>query len=130
MANAKPAGWLARVATMGAQPFLRELDKQRALMLVRFQAPQWVKRKLPPYLSMSVLPPKADITEKRRHVGLVPQADIGSFYSMTSSARASSAGGTVMPSDFAILRLIVNSNLVGCTTGKSAGFAPPRIRPT
>jgi hypothetical protein len=38
MGDAKPAGWLARVATMGAQPFLRdfyvyELDKQRALML-------------------------------------------------------------------------------------------------
>src|SRR5262249_12343834 len=42
-----------------------------------------------------------------------------SNYSITSSARASSAGGTVMPSDFAILRLIANSNLVGCTTGKS-----------
>jgi hypothetical protein len=26
--------------------------------------------------------------------------------------------------------LIANSNLVGCTTGKSAGFAPPRMRPT
>jgi hypothetical protein len=43
MAHAKHAGWLARVTTVGAQPFLRdfyvyELDKQRALMLVRFQA--------------------------------------------------------------------------------------------
>ena len=30
----------------------------------------------------------------------------------------------------AVLRLTANSNLVGCTTGKSAGFSPFRIRPT
>jgi hypothetical protein len=43
MVDAKHAGWLARVTTIGAQPHLRdfyvyELDKQRALMLVRYQA--------------------------------------------------------------------------------------------
>src|SRR5579864_121323 len=51
------------------------------------------------------------------------------FYSITSSARASSVGGTVRPSAFAALRLIVSSNLVGCTTGKFAGRSPFRIRP-
>ena len=35
-------------------------------------------------------------------------------YSITSSARESSDGGTVRPSAFAVLRLITNSNLVGC----------------
>src|SRR5260370_18545436 len=45
-------------------------------------------------------------------------------HSMTSSARASSVGGTARPSDFAVLRLITNSNLVGCCTGRSAGFSP------
>jgi hypothetical protein len=44
-------------------------------------------------------------------------------YSITSSARARS-GGTVMPSAFAVLRLITGSNLVGCWTGRSAGFSP------
>src|SRR5262245_25586002 len=34
-------------------------------------------------------------------------------HSMTSSARASSVGGTSMPSDLAVLRLITNSYLVG-----------------
>ena len=29
----------------------------------------------------------------------------------------------------AVLRLITNSNLVGCSTGNSAGFAPLRILP-
>jgi hypothetical protein len=48
-------------------------------------------------------------------------------YSMTSSARAINVGGIVMPSAFAVLRLITSSNFVGCSTGKSAGFAPLRI---
>ena len=50
-------------------------------------------------------------------------------HSMTSSARASSAGGIARPSAFAVLRLITNSNLVGCSTGRSAGLAPLRIFP-
>src|SRR5450759_2197538 len=40
-------------------------------------------------------------------------------YSITSSARASKLGGTVRPSAFAVLRLIKNSNFVGCSTGIS-----------
>src|SRR5262249_49323807 len=35
-------------------------------------------------------------------------------YSITSSARASSVGGTSMPSALAVLRLITSSNVVGC----------------
>jgi hypothetical protein len=34
-------------------------------------------------------------------------------HSMTSSARASSCGGTSMPSDLAVLRLMTSSYLVG-----------------
>ena len=50
-------------------------------------------------------------------------------HSMISSALADSPGGTSRPSAFAVFRLITNSNLVGCTTGRSAGFSPLRIRP-
>jgi hypothetical protein len=50
-------------------------------------------------------------------------------HSITSSARADRVGGTSMPSAFAVRRLITNSNLVDCTTGKSAGSTPLRIRP-
>jgi hypothetical protein len=53
-----------------------------------------------------------------------------SRYSSTSSAVASSEGGTAMPSSFAVLRLMTVSKLVGCSTGISAGFAPLRIRST
>jgi hypothetical protein len=51
-------------------------------------------------------------------------------YSITSSARASSVGGTSRPSALAVLRLISISNLVGCSTGRSAGFAPLKILST
>src|SRR5215472_4482921 len=51
-------------------------------------------------------------------------------HSITSSARASSDGGTVMPSALAVLRLMTSSNLAGCSTGKSPGFSPLRMRPT
>jgi hypothetical protein len=43
-------------------------------------------------------------------------------YSLTSSARASSGGGTVRPSAFAVLRLTIRSYLVGACTDMSAGF--------
>jgi AcrR family transcriptional regulator len=48
-------------------------------------------------------------------------------YSITSSAVASSDGGTVIPSALAVLRLMTRSNLVGCSTGMSAGVAPRNI---
>ena len=54
----------------------------------------------------------------------------GDPYSITSSARASSDGGTVMARVLAVLRLTTNSNFVGCCTGRLAGFSPLRIRST
>ena len=51
-------------------------------------------------------------------------------HSITSSARASSEGGSSMPSALAVRRLMTSSNLVGCSTGMSLGLAPRRIRST
>src|SRR5262245_2144720 len=51
-------------------------------------------------------------------------------HSITSSARASSGGGTSRPSVLAVLRLISSSYLVGACTGRSAGFVPLRMRST
>jgi hypothetical protein len=53
-----------------------------------------------------------------------------SIYWMSSSARARTAGGIVSPSILAVLRLITSSNLLGCSMGRSAGFAPLRILST
>src|SRR5262245_31633766 len=50
-------------------------------------------------------------------------------HSITSSAIASTPGGKLRPNVLAVLRLITNSNLVDCMTGRSAGFSPLRIRP-
>src|SRR5256885_5064883 len=51
-------------------------------------------------------------------------------HSITSSAVASSVGGTSRPSALAAFRLITSSNLVGSCTGRSAGFSPLRMRST
>src|SRR5262245_11301598 len=49
-------------------------------------------------------------------------------HSITSSAMARSVGGTVRPSMRAVSTLMTSSNLLACTTGKSAGLEPLRIR--
>ena len=51
-------------------------------------------------------------------------------YSITSSARARNDSGMSRPMAFAVLRLTTISNLVGCSIGISAGFAPRRILST
>src|SRR5262245_52339599 len=55
--------------------------------------------------------------------------ELAALHSITSSARASSVGGTSTPSARAVGRLMTNSNLLDCTTGRSAGLAPLRILP-
>jgi len=44
------------------------------------------------------------------------------LHSITSSASESGVDG--MPRVLAVVRLMTRSNLVGCSTGRSAGFAP------
>src|SRR5262245_6911061 len=49
-------------------------------------------------------------------------------YRITLSALASTLGGIVRPLGFAVLRLMMNSNFVGASTGKSCGLVPFNIR--
>ena len=51
-------------------------------------------------------------------------------YSITSSARAIMAGGTVSPSALAVLMLMISCSRVGSCTGRSATFSPLRTRST
>jgi hypothetical protein len=51
-------------------------------------------------------------------------------HSISSSARTRDISGSVRSRAFAVLRLTRNSNLVGCSIGKSAGFSPLRILST
>ena len=53
-----------------------------------------------------------------------------SLHSMTSSARSRIGRGTIRPSALAVLRLMTSSKVVGCSTDRSAAFAPLRILPT
>ena len=74
----------------------------------------------PPDIGLPMLPPplpRAVVSRCSKEPG----------YSITSSARADKPGGTSMPSALAVVRLMTSSNLVGCSTGRSAGFAPFRI---
>jgi len=101
--------------------------------------------------AMSALGPKADILEGLCDVRFTPKsghrlselrcplcARSGLLrcnkhverYSITSSARAINLSGMVSSSVFAVPRLITSSNLVGCSTGRSAGFSPSKIRLT
>jgi hypothetical protein len=57
------------------------------------------------------------------------RAPLGRYWS-TLSARCNSDCGIVSPRAFAVLRLITSSNLVGYSTGRSAGLAPFRILST
>src|SRR4029453_1944123 len=46
---------------------------------------------------------------------------------ITLSALTSTLGGIVKPICLAAFRLMMNSNFFGCSTGRSAGFAPFNI---
>src|SRR5262249_61751707 len=82
---------------------------------------------------LSALPRKRTNSGEWRHVRFVPIATERSaakaLYSITSSARASRGGGTSRPRALAVGKLMTSSNLVGCITGRSAGFSPLRMRP-
>ena len=68
----------------------------------------------------------------KKHGERTPKSrdELAPFHSITSSARASSVGGTSRPSALAVFRLTTRSKRVGCSTGKSDGFAPLRILST
>jgi hypothetical protein len=69
---------------------------------------------------------KKTFATKSARTGLMQCSKL--FYSMTSSARPSSESGKVIPSILAALTLITSSTFVACITGRSAGFAPLRMR--
>src|SRR5262249_23757942 len=73
--------------------------------------------------------PFAAVSIRQQFGTQMPQGGHPPHHSITSSAAASSLSGTVRPSILAVEALITSSNLLDCTTGKSAGFAPLRMRP-
>src|SRR5262249_12545356 len=64
---------------------------------------------------------------RRRHAE--ERNELAALHSITSSAATSSLSGTVTPSIRAVEALMTSSNLLACTTGRSAGLPPLRMRP-
>src|SRR5262249_43272286 len=69
------------------------------------------------------------ISTANGHTILTHEGGTGGYYSITSSARARSVGGSVIPNAFAVDRLMTSSNLLACITGRSLGLSPFRTRP-
>jgi hypothetical protein len=85
--------------------------------------------------SLDPLPPLAASESGRslhraaaRAAGNAPSCKrIPAAHSITRSARRITVCGITMPSDRAVFMLTHRTSNVGCSTGKSAGFAPARI---
>ena len=71
---------------------------------------------------------KNRVTRRPRPADRDPEQPGTLDYWMTASARCSNVCGIVRPSAFAVFKLTTNSNLFGCSTGRSLGLAPLRIR--
>src|SRR3954470_18651762 len=56
--------------------------------------------------------------------------NLAAVHSITSSAMASKLGVSVTPSALAVLRLMSNSKVVGCSIGRALGLVPLRMRST
>ena len=82
--------------------------------------------------SLTLIPRKAHLPNVYTHGKTVKPRlmALRTRYRITSSARASSDAGIVRPSVLAVFMLITSSNFVGCSTGRSAGLAPLKIRST
>src|SRR5438874_1410344 len=94
----------------------------------------------PPFLAVwgkndpFFLPPGAEAFKRDIPDAVVRFFDTGHFALETHAAEIAAASncieiGTSIPRAFAVFMLMTSSNLVGCTTGSSAGFSPLRIRP-
>src|ERR1700737_4917619 len=68
----------------------------------------------------------ASLHQNRTHALQNDARRAAMIYSITLSARKSSAGGTTSPMDAAVLRLKTSSKIAGCSTGRSAGAVPRR----
>ena len=100
-----------------AAPPLPHRPRFRALALFGRRPPERVER--------FVLPAAENL-----HTSGCEQSQQTTLYSITSSARSRKDSGIASLRALAVVRSMTSSNLVGCSTGRSAGFAPLRILST
>jgi hypothetical protein len=68
----------------------------------------------------------AHMGRKADHAHIAVGASVVATHLITSSAWKRRVGGIVSPRAWAVLRLMISSNFIGCNTGRSAGLAPFR----
>src|SRR5262249_52006848 len=106
------------------------LNEAELTQLVEERCKIWSMPRLRVEHAQAIGPPRLlrESLRRRRQCRATEQRDeLAAFHSITSSARASSVGGRVMPRAAAVSTFTTRSNLVGCSTGMSPGFAPRRI---
>src|SRR5262249_1062848 len=121
-----PAGLDPHIAVAPAQ-LLQDLPERRYAGLTLWIVHGHVHQHADPAHLLGLLRVRR---ERPRGRAADERDEIAPFHSITSSARASNMGGMVRPSALAVIKLMTRSNLVGCSTGKSAGFAPRKILST
>jgi hypothetical protein len=88
------------------------------------------RRSVPPHPIQTIGQALVAIRQKAKPAGRAARAVAApKAHSMTSSAMARIPSGMVIPIALAVCKLMMNSNLVGSTTGRSAGFSPFKTRP-
>jgi hypothetical protein len=106
-----------------------ELDTTRRT-IPRGRLPHWVQLGSGRARSACPLYPQEQTLSGHPGMSEKCQTRTSPLHSITSSAIASILSGMTRPSALAVLRLTTRSNLVGCSTGRSPGFAPRRILST
>src|SRR5580658_9236300 len=87
----------------------------------------WIFEPRPEIADVRDLRPRQRWPRAPRRGGAEPANERAPPHSITSSAAASSVAGISRPRALAVLRLIANSNFVGCSIGMSDRAAPRRI---
>src|SRR6266478_2107041 len=116
-------------AQPGEMPLAHQQPRRRGLLLLRERASQ--RTTLLPgarahrvSVGRSTAQQRGCMSDDTTTAALPSSRDeLASLHSITSSTMESSPDGRVSPSAFAALRLITNSNLVGCSSGSSADLA-------
>jgi hypothetical protein len=122
----RPAKFDLDVARRRPMQLLQALLQRRSLFLSLGIAGRAAHQRADPAPALRLLRPRR---ERPRRRAAEKRDERATIHSITSSARASSVGGMSRPNALLVWRLMTNSNLLDCMTGRSAGLAPLRILP-
>src|SRR6516165_7911245 len=120
-----PARVDPRVATLAPAQLLQDLLERRDTYLTLWIVSRHVHEHANAPPALRLLRARRERPRCRR--AAKKRDELAARHSITSSASCWRCKGTSMPSALAVCRLMTNSNLVDCTTGRSAGFEPWRI---